>query len=134
MNAVPPPLMPGDRSGAAFNPGGTSASAVKWAAVQRAGEIVAALAGTEPERPSPEVLDFPAAMHAAAPWRRELADQAIGDLAAVMESGIAALLGVNARGADPRAAALALWREFTAARAAILALLPSTTVEPRRRA
>jgi hypothetical protein len=41
-----------------------------------------------------------------------------------MEPGLAALLAVNARGADPRPAAEALWREFLAARAAVLALLP----------
>ncbi len=39
---------------------------------------------------------------------------------------IAALLAVNARGADPRPAAQALWREFVAARAAIVSLLPPT--------
>ena len=47
-------------------------------------------------------------------------------MTAMLQPGIAALLGVNARGADPRAAALALWREFIAARAALLALLPPT--------
>ena len=35
----------------------------------------------------------------------------------------AALLGVHARGADPRPAAQALWREFVEARSAVLALL-----------
>ena len=53
----------------------------------------------------------------------------------MMEPGIAALLGINARGADPRPAALALWREFTAARGAVLSLLPpSGAMGPRRSA
>ena len=63
------------------------------------------------------------------------ADRAIEDMTAVMEPGIAALLGVNARGADPRPAALALWREFTEARAGVMALLPpSGALGPRRSA
>jgi len=41
-----------------------------------------------------------------------------------MEPGLAALIAVNARDADPQPAALTLWREFVAARAAIVGLLP----------
>ncbi|MBO9498277.1 MAG: hypothetical protein J7496_07415 [Novosphingobium sp.] len=104
---------------------GASASGLKWAALQEAAAVVAALAGLEPERPSPEIRNFPAAIRAAAEWRREMAEKGIEDLAAIMEPGIAALLAVNARGADTGAPALALWREFHAARAALLALAPS---------
>ena len=130
MNAVSPSMTPGHRFGPAFRSGATS---MKWAAVQDAAGIVAVLAGLEPERPSSEVGDFPASMHEAPWWRRELADRAIDDMAAVMEPGIAARLGVNARGTDPRPAALALWCEFAAARAAVLALLSAGgTVELRR--
>jgi hypothetical protein len=126
-------MMPRHRSDPAFGQGEASASIMKWAAVHDAAGIVAVLAGLEPERPLGEVRDFPASMHEAPGWRRELADRAIDDMAAVMEPGIAALLGVNARDADPRPAALALWCEFTAARAAVLALLPAAgTVELHR--
>jgi hypothetical protein len=48
----------------------------------------------------------------------------VADLAAVMEPGLAALLSINARGADTRPAARALLHEFNQARAAIIALLP----------
>jgi hypothetical protein len=97
--------------------------------------VVAALAGLEPERTTPEIRNFPALMRDAAPWRRELADRGIADMAAVMEPGIAALLGVNARGANAGPAAQALWREFVEARAAVLALLPpSGALGPRRSA
>lgn len=96
----------------------------KWAALQGAAGVVATLAGLDPERASPEVRNFPALIREAAPWRRELAERGIDDMTAMMQPGIAALLGVNARGASPRPAALALWREFTSARAALLALLP----------
>lgn len=97
---------------------------MRWAALADAGNVVAQLAGIDAERPTPEVRNFPALIRDAETWRREHAERGIADLAAVMEPGIAALLAVNARGADPRPAAMALWREFTAARSAILSLLP----------
>lgn len=123
MNAIPPSMTPG-ASRAGFGQAGASASSLKWAALQDAGSVVATLAGLESERTTPEIRNFPALMRDAARWRRELADRGIDDMTAVMEPGIAALLGVTARGADARPAALALWREFTEARAAVLALLP----------
>jgi hypothetical protein len=134
MNAIPPTMTPGTAR-ASFGQAAASASSLKWAALQDAANVVAGLAGLEPERSSPDVRNFPALMRDAAPWRRELADRAIDEMTAVMAPGIAALLGVNARGANPRAAALALWREFTHARAAVLALLPpSGSLGPRRSA
>ncbi len=96
----------------------------KWAALQDAAALVAMLAGLEPDPPSDAIRAFPGALRDAAAWRRETAEKGIDDLAAIMEPGIAALLAVNARGADTRAAATALWREFDAARAALLALAP----------
>lgn len=124
MNAVPPrfspnrPMVPPAR--------GISASAVgqKWAALTEAGEVVAALAGLDPERSTHEQRNFLALIRDTEPWRREMAENGVADLAAVLEPGITALLAVTARGADPAPAALALWREFADARAAILALLP----------
>ncbi|WEK45422.1 MAG: hypothetical protein P0Y56_10285 [Candidatus Andeanibacterium colombiense] len=106
-------------------PFGSAASAVslKWTALQDAGAVVAMLAGLDPERASPEIRNFPAAIRTAGEWRRHSAENGIDDLAAIMEPGIAALLAVNARGADPHAPALALWREFHAARTALLALV-----------
>jgi superfamily II DNA or RNA helicase len=56
--------------------------------------------------------------------RRNLAEQGIADLDAIMEPGIAALLSVQARGVSPASAALALWQEFRAARSGLLALIP----------
>lgn len=129
MNAVPPTFNPAPR------PVGQttgSATGMRWAALADAGNVVARLAGIDAERPTPEVRNFPALIRDSEAWRREHAERGIADLAAVMEPGIAALLAVNARGADPRPAAMALWREFTAARAAILSLLPSGNYGPRR--
>ena len=87
------------------------------------------------ESPDRQLRNFPVLMRDCVAWRRELADNAVADLAAVMEPGLAALLAINARGADPRAAARALWQEFVHARAAILSLLPpSGDHGPRRSA
>ncbi|WP_305097663.1 hypothetical protein [Croceibacterium aestuarii] len=124
MNAVPPTMTPGRSGRIHFGQGAAGASSRKWAALQEAANVVATLAGLDQERPRPEVRNLPALMRDAAKWRRELADQQIDDIAAMMQPGIAALLGVNARGADPRPAALALWREYIAARGAVVALLP----------
>jgi len=131
MNAVPPSFTAASRAG--FAQGSASATSMRWAALADAANVVASLAGVEPERPTPELRNFPALIRDTEAWRREQAENGGADLAAVMEPGIAALLAVNARGADPRPAAMALWREFTAARAAILALLPpSGALGPRR--
>jgi hypothetical protein len=131
MNAVPPSFTASSR--AAFAQGSASATSMRWAALGDAANVVATLAGLEPERTTPEVRNVPALIRDAEVWRREQAENGVADLAAVMEPGIAALLAVNARGADPKPAAMALWREFVAARSAILALLPSTgSLGPRR--
>lgn len=136
MNAIPPTMSPpGVQPRVTFGQSAASAASLKWAALQDAANVVAGLAGLEPERTTAEIRNFPALIRDAAPWRRELAERGIEDMTAVMEPGIAALLGVNARGADPRPAALALWREFTRARGSVLALLPATgAMGPRRSA
>lgn len=135
MNAVPPTMTPGKSGRTGFGQGAAGASSRKWAALQDAAGVVASLAGLDQERPTAQVRNFPAMMRDAAKWRRELADQQIDDMTAMMRPGIAALLGVNARGADPRPAALALWREYLAARDGVLALLPpSGTMGPPRSA
>ncbi|WP_240624528.1 hypothetical protein [Aurantiacibacter odishensis] len=112
-----------------------SSTSMRWAALGEAGQVVAMLAGLEPERPSKEIRNFPALIRDAEKWRRDLVDNGCADLAAVMEPGITALLSVNARGANCKPAALALWREFVMARSALLALLPPTgEYGPRRSA
>ncbi len=145
MNAPPPPFAPPGKSRPAnplpgagrvsFGQAAASSTSMKWAALHDAAAAVAALAGLEPERNPPTIRNFPAVIKDAAGWRRELAEKGIDDLAAIMEPGIAALLSVNARGADATAPALALWREFHAARAALLVLAPAAgEMGPRRSA
>ena len=123
MNAIPPTMTPGSYSIMAFGHEDTSALSLKWTALQGASTTIAALAGIATESTT-LVRQFPDLIHEAATWRRDLAERGIEDIIAMMEPGIAALLGVEARGADSGPAALALWQEFVEARSAVLALLP----------
>jgi len=109
---------------AEFGQASISAMSMKWSALHDAAGLVATLAGSIPEPMGAQLRNFPAAIRDAGGWRRELAEQGVEDLSAVMEPGLSALLAVNARGADPTAPAMALWREFVAARDALLALAP----------
>jgi hypothetical protein len=136
MNAVTPKFGPkvGARSARAAASAGTTTS-MRWAALAEAGKVVAMLAGVDGETQDREVRSFPVLIRDAEPWRRTLAENGCADLAAIMEPGIAALLAIHARGADCRPAAHALWQEFTAARRAMLALLPpSGELGPKRSA
>ncbi len=121
MNAVPTDF-------AATHPDatvrGASAMSVQWAALQDAAAAVAQMAGLAPEDPSAQVRNFPALIKGAGGWRMKLATDGVADLSAMMRSGVKALLAVAARGQDPTAAALSLWREFHHARAALLGLVP----------
>ena len=117
---------------ATFGQGSASALSMKWSALHDAATAVAAIAGTEPLPLTPEVRNFPAVIRDAGGWRRELAEQGVEDLTAVMEPGLTALLAAMARGVVPSAAAAALWQEVLAARDAMLALVPESTLSPRR--
>jgi len=66
----------------------------------------------------------------AAPWQRALVAQTAADCAAMMDSGLAALGTLTRRGQDTSAPALVLWREFHAARAAMVSVLQAPATEP----
>lgn len=132
MNAVTPKF--GPRAPRTAPPAGNTAGK-RWAALAEAGKVVAMLAGVDSEEQDREVRSFPVLIRDADPWRRTLAENGCADLTAIMEPGISALLAIHARGADCRPAAHALWQEFTAARRAMLALLPpSGGMGPKRSA
>jgi hypothetical protein len=95
-----------------------------WVALHDAAGVIAKLAGLEDEPMRPTVRSFPAVMRDTGGWRRNLAEQGIADLSAIMEPGLTALLAIHAKGGHPASAALALWREFDAACTALLALVP----------
>lgn len=93
--------------------------ATRWQSLDDAGRVIAALAGEAEPPPEP---NFAARIEAIADDRHRLAVQGVEDLSAMIEPGLAALLYVCENGGDARAPALALWREFTASRVALLAL------------
>ena len=112
-------MMPGDADGV----GGTAAAL----APGDAAATVALLAGQEAPGMSQEVRSFPVSIRDAQPVTRELVENGIADLAAIMEPGLSALIAAHARGAHPQAAATALWQEFLSARDALMALAASHT-------
>lgn len=59
----------------------------------------------------------------AAPWQRTLVAQTVDDCAAMLDSGLSALGTLVRRGQDPATPALVLWREFHAARTAMVNVL-----------
>lgn len=117
---------------AEFGQAASSAVSMRWAALNDAAALVCKLAGIVPEARTPELRNFPAIMRDVGGWRQALAEQGIDDMAAMMEPGLSALLAVHARGLSAAPAALVLWREFHAARAALLDLVPPLGI--RRRA
>ena len=106
---------------------------MKWSALHDAVNVVGMLAGLAAEPMRPEIRNFPAVMRDVGGWRREQTEQGIDDLSAIMQPGLAALLAVHARGTNPAVPALALWQEFHAARAALLALVPPPGTNSFRR-
>ena len=116
----PRPVLPGaDKPQTAPSIG---AVALRWEAIHAAAGAVAAFAGIPARPPSREVQDFPKALRDFTGWRRNVALQGVEDLAAILDPGLAAVLGVHDSGTDAAPAAIALWREFLAARDALLAL------------
>lgn len=109
----------------AVDPRAWQALSLRWAALHDAAAAVSMLAGLAPEKPDPIVRGFPARARDHAGKRFALVEHGLADMTAFMQPGLAALLAVNARGQDATAPALALWREFHAARAAVMALVPA---------
>lgn len=59
----------------------------------------------------------------ARPWQRMLVAQTVSDCTAMLDTGLSALGTLSRRGQDATAPALVLWREFHAARAAMVSVL-----------
>jgi hypothetical protein len=103
---------------------GPDSLALQWAALREAAFAVAALAGRRcGRRAAASALSARAAPCRAR--RRVMIEQSLGDLVAVMEPGVAALLAVHERGGEAGPAARALWQEFVSARRGLLALVPA---------
>ena len=109
--------------GTAAGGAGHTAIAEKWAALHKAAATLALLAGNG-GAVLDDLDDYPAVILASGGWRLKLAQQGLDDLTAIMDAGLVALLSIHDHGADPAPAAQALWQEFSAARTALIALLP----------
>jgi hypothetical protein len=101
-----------------------SAMAMRWAVIHQAAEAVSFLADIPLKEAAAEVKDFPETMRLCGGWRRDLAEQGVEDLIAILEPGVTALLAVHDSGTDAKPAAMALWQEFANARDALIALAP----------
>ena len=101
-------------------PASTEALAAQWEALHARAAELCALAQIAPDS-APEALE-PLLGHARE-WQRNLAAQGLGDIEAMLGAGLSALATLAARGQEPQVPALALWREFHAARASVLAAL-----------
>lgn len=112
---------------ARFGQGAANALSMKWSALHDAAATVALLAGIEAQAMTQKVRAFPVSLRDAPPATRDLAEDGIADIAAILEPGLSALIAAHARGASAQAAAAALWHEFLSARDALMALAASRT-------
>jgi hypothetical protein len=121
MASLPPePIL----SPPAAPPTGTALVA-QWEGLHDRAVGLAGLAGIAPEAGLPS---FASLTENAREWQLALAAQGLADIEAMLGTGLAALATLTARGQDTSAPALALWREFHAARASVLAALqPAAT-------
>jgi hypothetical protein len=118
---------------ARFGQGAANALSMKWSALHDAAATVALLAGIEAQAMTQDVRAFPLSIRDAPPAVRELVENGVADIAAIMEPGLSALIAAHARGAAPQAAAKALWQEFLSTRDALMALAASRTPQVKLR-
>lgn len=114
MATLPPETIP------ARDQAAPEALEMAWARLQgQAGQLaLLARLAAEPAGPAIEPL-----LARAQPWQRTLAEQTMADIDAMLDSGLTALATLSRRGQDASAPALVLWREFHAARTALLGVL-----------
>lgn len=96
-----------------------------WKALHDQAAQVGELADLMPEDFAEEMAQFSHRLGDAKSWQVEMAQQGIEDIDAMMQPGLTALRTITTRGQSATAPALALWREFHAARQSVLKLLDS---------
>ena len=99
--------------------------AQRWHDLHDKAARIADLGGLAREDDSVALDGFAARLGKASGWQRDLAWQGIEDIDALLRPGLAALGTLVDRGQDASAPAQALWREFHAARDAVLATMPA---------
>ncbi|UVI39872.1 hypothetical protein [Qipengyuania spongiae] len=95
----------------------------RWNALHDAADALASLAGCAREDGRSEMAALSRRAAVADADRRALVVQGIDDLAAVMRTGLTAILAVVDAGGEASAAAATLWREFQSGREALCALV-----------
>ena len=96
--------------------------ASRWEVLHATGVEIAAMAALAREPYAGELASFPDRIAQGDNSRLQLALWSLEDIDAMTQPGLTALAAIQARGQDVTAPALALWREFHAARNAVLAL------------
>ncbi|MEL7190660.1 MAG: hypothetical protein AAGK17_13995 [Pseudomonadota bacterium] len=123
MSALPPEETRAMRK-VAVKPAGSLAQ--RWEDLHAQAAHLAELAHLAPEPFGQDLAEVPVMLGEANEWQRELAWQTLEDIDAMMQPGMVALRTIVARGQDANAPALALWREFHAARGSVMGLVKDT--------
>lgn len=122
MATLPPePILPAVPAGVAAD-AAPEVLAEALVALHGKAATIALLARLAPE-PVEIGGELGAVIARAAPWQRALVARTVADCGAMLETGLAALSTLQRRGQDAAAPALVLWREFHAARSAMVAVL-----------
>lgn len=107
--------------------GANAALVQRWGALQRRADEIAALADLAPEFSASEKdaarIALGDAFSHACERAAQIATRGIEDMELLTETGLKALVQVQARGKPVQAPALALWRELYHAREAVLSVL-----------
>lgn len=98
--------------------------AERWAALHDQALEIGRFAALADEPFTDQLASFPTRVADIGGAMQVMAHQGLEDIDAVLQPGLAALRTISARGQEPTAPALALWREFHAARQALLSLCP----------
>lgn len=125
MSALPPEQTRAMRvsAKAPASPKGPAGSlAQRWEDLHSQAAQLAKLAHLAPEGRA-DLASIPVLLGEGHEWQRELAWQALEDIDAMMQPGMVALRTMTSRGQDANAPALALWREFHAARESVVGLV-----------
>ena len=118
------------RNAFAKDPGAPRTLREKWETLHETAQLIGTMAQLAHEDYTGALAAFPNAIVLAGPAKHELAEQGLEDLDAILQPGFTALLSIEARGQDTTAPALALWREYHAARQSLLAMCAPADLHP----
>lgn len=96
--------------------------AARWRRLHLQAHELARMADLSPEPFGETLASFPERLTTATKRQRQLAEQGLEDIEAMLRPGLSALATLKDRKAPATAPALALWREFYDARGAVMAL------------